>query len=185
MADGGQDTGEILGTTAQGAQAGGQIGGGYGALIGGILGFAVGIGASRKRQKARADVAGANALRQDAAILRSFAEQRTLIRQGQVYAATAQSAYANSGADIASSGAQGVRSSVYTQLMDNFLLGEKMIQDQIRANVLDKDAVKNQQSADSILAIFGGGSKVAGSFGGGSYSSAPSTVGATNTGPKT
>lgn len=160
-----EDSGEIVAGTAQGAAAGGQVGGVYGAIIGGVIGLGAGLWSSKKRKQARRMAAGAAALRQDAVILRQFAEQRTLIRQGQVAAAGFAGNQVNSGADISSSQYQGVRSSVYTQLMDNFLLGEKALQDQIVANKLDKDSAKKQAEANSIMAVLNVGSSASSSFG--------------------
>lgn len=172
-----EDSAEILSDTAQGAKAGYSVGGGWGALIGGVLGFGAGLWSSGRRKKARMFTAGAKALRQDAVLVRSFAEQRQLIRTGQVQASMAQSAVQNSGADASESSAyQGIRSSVYTQLMDNFLIGEKIVQDQIMANVYDRQSAEQTAKADAIQAgvsaIAGGANSFGGSsFGGGGSSS--------------
>ena len=161
------DSGEIALDTAKGAQAGYSVGGGWGALIGGVIGFGTGLWTSGRREKARRREAGARALRQDAVLVRSFAQQRTLIREGQAAAATAQSSIQNSGVDASGSSAyQGIRSSVYTQLMDNFLLGEKVVQDQIQANAMDQSAAKETQKANEIQGFFSALTSGANAFGG-------------------
>jgi hypothetical protein len=169
-----EDTTEILSDTAQGAKAGYSVGGGWGALIGGVLGFGAGLWSSGRRKKARKLQAGARALRQDAVLVRSFAEQRNLLRAGQVQAAMAQQSVYNSGADVESSASQGIQSSIYTQLMDNFLIGEKIVGDQIRANAMDQSASRETAKADAIQA---GVSAIAGganSFGGSGFGSSSS-----------
>lgn len=163
------DEGEILLDTAEGAKAGYSVGGGWGALIGGVIGFGTGLWTSGRREKARRAQAGAKALRQDAVLVRSFAEQRTLLRQGQAAAAQAQASIQNSGVDASGSSAyQGIRSSVYTQLMDNFLIGEKIVQDQIQANALDERAAQQTKKANEIQGFFTSLTSGASMFGGNS-----------------
>lgn len=138
---------------AQGAAAGatfGPIGAGIGALVGAFTGLA----ADKKAKQARKLVKKANALRTDAAMLRSFAEQRLLLRQAQFAQATALATGAGSGAEIESSGTQGVRASIQNQMYDNFLLGQSTLNEQLDANVFERQAGTKLGQAQDIMGMF-------------------------------
>ncbi len=145
----------------QGAATGAQIGGGWGALIGGGIGLLTGLGSDRKVKEAQALVRKANALRTNSTILRSFAEQRTLLRQANLVRMSALAASAASGAELESSGAQGIQASIRTQSYDNFLLGQSILNEQLDANQFEAKASRKLQQAGEIMSLFGGGMELA------------------------
>ncbi len=147
-------SGAITGVT-QGASAGAAFGP-WGAVIGAVAGGLLGLGADKQAAKARKYTKKANALRTDATILRSFAEQRVLLRQAQLARATGLASGVASGAEIDSSGTQGVLSSVRNQMFDNFLLGESILNEQLDANVYQAragDAVNKSQDIMGYLSL--------------------------------
>ncbi len=137
---------------AQGVAAGASFGP-VGAVIGGIAGGVFGLGADRKAREAKRLNKKANALRTDATMLRSFAEQRLLLRQAQLAQAQALAAGAASGAELDSSGAQGLRASVRTQMFDNFLLGQSILNEQLDANVYENKARAKLGQAQDIMGL--------------------------------
>ncbi len=126
-----------------------------GAVIGGLLGGLGGALSAKAKKKARKYTKKANALREQVYRLRSFAEQRNLLRQGQVQAAAALSSSVDAGADVGSSAFQGVSGSIYTQMLDNYLLGENIVNKQIKANAYEQKAGKAQDSAYTINSLMG------------------------------
>jgi hypothetical protein len=145
---------DIIGGVAQGAVAGSAFGV-PGAVVGGILGGVGGLFGSKAKKRARRYARRANQLREQTYRLRSFAEQRNLLRQGQVAASAAASEFAGSGADVESSGFQGVAASVYTQMLDNFLIGQSILDKQLQANVYSEKAGKAAAQADTIGGLMG------------------------------
>jgi len=151
---------DVIAGVAQGAAAGAAFGP-VGAVIGGAIGLAGGLISGGAKKKARRAQRRANALRQETARLRSFAEQRNLLRQAQVAQAQGLATAAQSGADVASSGAQGVKASVYTQMIDSFLLGEDLFGTQVAANKQDMNVGKYLERADTVSGIMAAGAKLA------------------------
>ena len=136
----------------QGVSAGAAFGP-WGAVIGGVIGGLAGLMGDEKAAKARRYVKKANALRTDATMLRSYAEQRLLLRQAQLAAATSLSNSANSGAEIDSSGAQGLRASIVTQSYDNYLLGQSILNQQLDANFYEAKAGTQLRQSQDIMGM--------------------------------
>jgi len=145
---------------ATGASAG-AVFGPVGAVVGGVVGAIFGFGADKKAKEARKFMRKANALRTDTAMLRSFAEQRLLLRQGQLAQATGLAQGVASGAELESSGTQGVLSSVRNQMFDNFLLGQSILDEQLDANTFERKANAKQQQATDIMGMLDGLSSIA------------------------
>lgn len=137
---------------ASGAAAGAAFGP-WGAVIGGALGGIGGLLADDKAKEGRRLLKKSNALRTDSAMLRSFAEQRLLLRQAQLAKSTALAQGVASGAEIDSSGSQGVRASIQNQMLDNFLLGESILDEQLDANVFEARAGKKFGQSQDILGM--------------------------------
>lgn len=147
---------DIISGVASGASAGASFGP-WGAVIGGVIGGVGGLLAGNSKKKAKKYVRKANALREQTYRLRSFAEQRNLLRQGQVQAAAAIAGATTTGADVSSSGFQGVNASVWKQMLDNYMVGEEILGQQLQANVYDAKAGKAVARADTIGDILGAG----------------------------
>ena len=167
-----------------GAAAGAAFGP-VGALVGGILGGLAGGQADRQAREARRLLKKANALRTDSTMLRSFAEQRLLLRQGQLAQAQAVASGVASGADISSSGTQGMQSSIRAQMFDNFLLGESILDEQLDANVFEARAKDKLGKAQDIMGLIQFGTSLVGLIPHGPKDSATpgSSVGGTVTSP--
>ncbi len=139
---------------AQGASAGAAFGP-WGAVIGGAIGGIVGLGADKKAKEAKRLMKKANALRTDATMLRSFAEQRLLLRQAQLATAQAQAAGLASGAELDSSAARGINASLRNQMFDNFNLGESILNEQLDANVFENRAKAKLGQAQDTMGLLG------------------------------
>lgn len=148
---------DIIGGVAQGASVGAAFGV-PGAVIGGVLGGIGGLFSGKAKKKARRYTRRANALREQTYRLRSFAEQRNLLRQGQVQAAAVLAEAPSTGADAASSVFQGVAGSVYTQMLDNYRIGQAILNKQLEANVYSEKAGKAANQADMIGGLMGAAS---------------------------
>jgi hypothetical protein len=150
--------GEVAGGAIQGAASGAAAGaafGPWGAAIGGVVGGVAGLFGGKKKKKANKAIKRANALKEQAYRLRSFAEQRNLLRQGQIAGASAIAAAGNQGVDISSSAFQGARSSIYNQLLDQFNVGETILNDQLMAGVQEQKASKYAGQANTIMDSIG------------------------------
>lgn len=145
----------------QGAAAGAQVGGVYGAIIGLVAGGIMGSQADKKAKEARRLIKKANALRTDSAMLRSFSEQRLLLRQAQLAQATTIAAGVASGAELDSSGTQGVFASIQQQKYDNFLLGQSILNEQLDANSFETSAQKLLGQEKDIMGLLTLGTQVA------------------------
>lgn len=150
----GEAAGGAIGGAAQGAAAGAAFGP-WGAAIGGVIGGVAGLFGGKAEKKANKAMKAANAEREKAYRLRSFAEQRNLLRQGQVAGAAAIASASAQGVDVASSGAQGARSSIYNQLLDQFVVGETILNDQLQANRFEAKAGKYAGQASTIMDSIG------------------------------
>ncbi len=147
---------DIISGIAGGASAGSSFGP-YGAIIGGIVGGVAGIGIAGKKRKANRLINQANKLRERTYRLRSFAEQRNLLRTGQVQAASVLASAPGSGVDVASSGVQGQNASIWAQLLDNYLVGSAILQNQLDANGLEQRAGKAIGRANTMSDILSAG----------------------------
>jgi hypothetical protein len=152
---------DVIGGVAQGAAAG-SVFGVPGAIIGGALGGVAGLLGVGKKKKARRYARKANELRERTYALRSFAEQRNLLRQGQVQAASALAEAPSTGADSTSSVFQGVVGSIYTQMLDNYLVGEQIVKNQLTANVYEEKSGKALNQADLIAGLTSAASSLVG-----------------------
>lgn len=153
-------SGAITGV-AQGAAAGAAFGP-WGAVIGGAIGGIAGLASDKKAKEARRLLKKANALRTDSAMLRSFSEQRLLLRQAQLAQTTNTAGAVASGAELESSGFQGVRSSIQTQMFDNFLLGQSILNEQLDSNVYERKAGAKAGQAKDIMGMVTLGSQLVG-----------------------
>jgi hypothetical protein len=147
---------DIISGIAGGASAGSSFGP-YGAIIGGIVGGVAGIGIAGKKRKANRLINQANKLRERTYRLRSFAEQRNLLRTGQVQAASILASAPGSGVDVASSGVQGQNASIWAQLLDNYLVGSAILQNQLDANGLEQRAGKAIGKANTMSDLLSAG----------------------------
>ncbi len=148
---------DIIGGIAGGAATGAAFGP-VGAVIGGAIGGIGGLLSAGAKKKARKYTRKANALREQAYKLRSFAEQRTLLRQGQIQAASVIASAPGTGADVSSSGFQGINASVWKQMLDNYSVGAELLNTQLQANVFEEKAGKQVARAETIGDIMNAGS---------------------------
>jgi len=162
---------DVLGGAASGAAAG-SAAGPWGAVIGGVVGAIGGILGGKAKKKAKKATRRANELDRQAARLRSFAEQRNLLRTGQAVAAASVNSSVSQGVDASSSAFQGSRSSIYTQLLDNFLLGEAIVTKQEQRNEQLAKADKAAGQYDSIMDVTGAALRI-GQVAGSYYNPAP------------
>lgn len=140
--------------------ASGAAFGPVGAVIGGVAGMLFGAFGDKAKARARLYTARANTLRENAYKLRSFAEQRNLLRQGQVTAAAGLNSAAAMGADVSSSAFQGSTGSIYSQLIDNYLTGANILGYQLEANKYDLMAGKQAGRVNTYSDILGAASQL-------------------------
>lgn len=145
---------DIIGGIASGASTGSAFGL-PGAIVGGVVGGISGLLGGNAKKKARKYAKKANNLRESVYRLRSFAEQRNLLRQGQVQAAQVTALAPASGADVESSGFQGMNASVYKQMLDNYMIGDTILTNQLQANVYESKSGKAMNQADIIQSLTG------------------------------
>lgn len=95
----------------------------------------------------------AAALEQQVGLLQAYAQRRNMLREGQVNEANALVQGVASGADLGSSGIQGVLASIRSQEAGNVALSDAMVGKQTAAGQLNRDAADAQSKAATFAAI--------------------------------